>query len=119
MAGYITTAHDIAQRLSEKWRHFICTLLSSLFCTSPRCVGVAHPHASRGLGAVTHAPRYLGAVRAARHVEPSARSPSFFAQLEIPGPGLLEAVRCSRWAVCLCGASKTRVFASEAVKDAN
>ena len=41
MVGYITVAHGAAQRLSEKWRHFICTLLSSLFCTSPRCVGVS------------------------------------------------------------------------------
>ena len=40
MVEYITTAHGIAQRLSEKWRHFVCTLLPSLFCTSPRCVGV-------------------------------------------------------------------------------
>ena len=40
MVGYITVAHGAAQRLSEKWRHFVCTLLSSLFCTSPRCVGV-------------------------------------------------------------------------------
>ena len=40
MVEYITTAHGIAQRLSEKWRHFVCALLSSLFCTSPRCVGV-------------------------------------------------------------------------------
>ena len=41
MVGYITTAHDIAQRLSEKWRHFVVHCLYSLFCTSPRCVGVA------------------------------------------------------------------------------
>ena len=40
MVGYITTAHDIAQRLSEKWRHFVVHCLYSLFCTSPRCVGV-------------------------------------------------------------------------------
>ena len=40
MVGYITTAHGSAQRLSEKWRHLVCTLISSLFCTSPRCVGV-------------------------------------------------------------------------------
>ena len=40
MVGYITVAHGAAQRLSEKWRHFVCALLSSLFCTSPRCVGV-------------------------------------------------------------------------------
>ena len=31
MVGYITIAHGIAQRLSEKWRHFVCALLSSLF----------------------------------------------------------------------------------------
>ena len=41
MVGYITVAHGAAQRLSEKWRHFVCALLSSLFCTSPRCVGVS------------------------------------------------------------------------------
>ena len=40
MVGYITTAHDRAQRLSEKWRHFVVHCLYSLFCTSPRCVGV-------------------------------------------------------------------------------
>ena len=41
MVGYITTAHGSAQRLSEKWRHFVVHCLYSLFCTSPRCVGVA------------------------------------------------------------------------------
>ena len=40
MVEYITTAHGIAQRLSEKWRHFVVHCLYSLFCTSPRCVGV-------------------------------------------------------------------------------
>ena len=40
MVGYITVAHGAAQRLSEKWRHFACAMLPSLFCTSPRCVGV-------------------------------------------------------------------------------
>ena len=44
MVGYITTAHDIAQRLSEKWRHFVVHCLYSLFCTSPRCVGVSGVH---------------------------------------------------------------------------
>lgn len=47
MVGYITTAHDIAQRLSEKWRHFVVHCLYSLFCTSPRCVGVRGRHARR------------------------------------------------------------------------
>ena len=46
MVGYITVAHGAAQRLSEKWRHFVCALLSSLFCTSPRCVGVDDEGAS-------------------------------------------------------------------------
>ena len=41
MVGYITVAHGGAQRLSEKWRHFVVHCLYSLFCTSPRCVGVA------------------------------------------------------------------------------
>ena len=49
MVGYITVAHGAAQRLSEKWRHFVCALLSSLFCTSPRCVGV-HGGGSGGSG---------------------------------------------------------------------
>ena len=40
MVGYITVAHGGAQRLSEKWRHFVVHCLYSLFCTSPRCVGV-------------------------------------------------------------------------------
>ena len=31
MVGYITAAHGIAQRQSEKWRHCACALLSSLF----------------------------------------------------------------------------------------
>ena len=31
MVGYITTAHGIAQRLSEKWRHFACTLFVLTF----------------------------------------------------------------------------------------
>ena len=41
MVGYITVAHGGAQRLSEKWRHFVVHCLYSLFCTSPRCVGVS------------------------------------------------------------------------------
>ena len=41
MVGYITIARGIAQRLSEKWRHCACALLSSLFCTSLFCVGEA------------------------------------------------------------------------------
>ena len=32
--------HGAAQRLGKKWRHFVCALLASLFCTSPRSVGV-------------------------------------------------------------------------------
>ena len=40
MVGYTTVAHGGAQRLSEKWRHFVVHCLYSLFCTSPRCVGV-------------------------------------------------------------------------------
>ena len=43
MVGYITVAHGGAQRLSEKWRHFVVHCLYSLFCTSPRCVGVQRP----------------------------------------------------------------------------
>ena len=39
MVGYIRIAHGIAQRQSEKWRHCACALFSSLFCTSPFCVG--------------------------------------------------------------------------------
>ena len=31
MVVYTTVAHGAAQRLSEKWRHFICALLSSFF----------------------------------------------------------------------------------------
>ena len=49
MAGYITTAHDIAQRLSEKWRHCACTSDIINFCTSLFCVGVQGPE---GDGAV-------------------------------------------------------------------
>ena len=40
MARYITIAHGIAKRLSEKWRHFACTSVVINFCTSPFCVGV-------------------------------------------------------------------------------
>ena len=32
--------HGIAQRLSEKWRHFACTSVVITFCTSLFCVGV-------------------------------------------------------------------------------
>ena len=52
MVGYITTAHDRAQRLSEKWRHFVVHCLYSLFCTSPRCVGVhLYKQTIRGIAA--------------------------------------------------------------------
>ena len=34
MVGYITTAHDMAQRISEKWRHCACTSVVITFCTS-------------------------------------------------------------------------------------
>jgi hypothetical protein len=40
MVRYITISSGTAQRLSEKWRHFVVHCLYSLFCTSPRCVGV-------------------------------------------------------------------------------
>ena len=40
MVEYITTAHGIAQRLSEKWRHFAGTSDIITFCTSLFCVGV-------------------------------------------------------------------------------
>ena len=40
MVGYITTAHGIAQQLSEKWRHCACTSVVITFCTSLFCVGV-------------------------------------------------------------------------------
>ena len=40
MVGYITTAHGIAQRLSEKWRHFALYICCLTFCTSLFCVGV-------------------------------------------------------------------------------
>ena len=46
MVGYITIAHGIAQRLSEKWRHFACTSAVITFCTSPFCVGVRAAAAS-------------------------------------------------------------------------
>ena len=51
MVGYITIAHGAAQRLSKKWRHCACALLSSLFCTSPFCVGV--PKRDQGRGTAT------------------------------------------------------------------
>ena len=41
MVGYITTAHGIAQRLNEKWRHCACTSVVITFCTFLFCVGVA------------------------------------------------------------------------------
>ena len=34
MVGCITIAHGIAQRLSEKWRHFACTSDIITFCMS-------------------------------------------------------------------------------------
>ena len=46
MVGYITIAHGTAQRLSEKWRHFACTSVVIIFCTSPFCAGVVDVVAS-------------------------------------------------------------------------
>ena len=40
MVGYITPAHGIAQRLSEKWRHFAFASAVIIFSTSLFCVGV-------------------------------------------------------------------------------
>ena len=40
MIGYITIRPGAAQRLSEKWRHFACTYVAIIFCTSEWCAGV-------------------------------------------------------------------------------
>ena len=64
MVGYITVAHGGAQRLSEKWRHFVVHCLYSLFCTSPRCVGVGLVVGCVGAGRGARASRWAASERA-------------------------------------------------------
>ena len=53
MVGYITVAHGGAQRLSEKWRHFVVHCLYSLFLyISSLCWRERHRGVSRSRGAL-------------------------------------------------------------------
>ena len=49
MVGCITIAHGIAQRLSEKRRHFASASFVINFCTSTFCVGVAKASSAQRL----------------------------------------------------------------------
>ena len=80
MVGYTTVAHGAAQRLSEKWRHFICKLLSSFFCASSRCVGVLVFSPSRMAGIPLFAQgghEKLTPKKAARAAQNPAQNPFF------------------------------------------
>ena len=83
MVGYITVAHGIAQRLSEKWRHRACTSVVITFCTSLFCVGVVLAGACQrhGVGGfllrdtTTTAARRVAAAAAGVRAQPASACP--------------------------------------------